>query len=370
MFMNCRAALFILILFTSPLAAQTIYFNNLGIDDGLRNGNVRNFVKDYQGFMWIGTEDGLHRYDGQSIKVYRKIDGDSTSLGSNFILSLVEDKRHNLWVGTLDGGLYIYRRNSDDFKAIQLPARRDDSPRVTVRSMLEGRDGYMYIGADGFFRARVAHIDSVQVKRVPFVTDTVQNRLTRFVAMTHDLDSNLIISVNSEGLYRYELGTGKSYVHAAGNIPDALTIFVDRVRKLIWTGSYKSGVGIFDPVTGRSMHITEGTDNKSIRSTFVPGIAGDRSGNVWLAADNGLSLIRAGVDPFTNLNVTTFLPGPADHTRIHGNIMKSVLSTTTKRCGWGQSMKEWTSTTRTPSTSVLLPSLPLRAQERERVQET
>src|SRR5689334_1631231 len=220
-----RVLAIIAIFSIATASAQTIYFNNLNIDDGLRSGNVRNFVKDYQGFMWIGTEDGLHRYDGQTIKVYRKIDGDSTSLGSNFILALAEDKKHNLWVGTLDGGLYVYRRNSDDFKSIALPARRDDSPRVTIRSMVEGRDGYLYIGADGLFRAKVTHIDSVHVNKVPFITDSIQGRLTRFMAMTHDLDSNLIIGVNGEGLFRYELATGKSYPHAAGNITDALTIF-------------------------------------------------------------------------------------------------------------------------------------------------
>ncbi|HTF18572.1 MAG TPA: two-component regulator propeller domain-containing protein [Chryseolinea sp.] len=321
--MNRRAALFIVSLLSFPLAAQTIYFNNLGIDNGLRNGNARSFVQDHQGFMWIGTEDGLHRYDGQSIKVYRKIDGDSTSLGSNFILSLVEDKRHNLWVGTADGGLFIYQRNTDDFKAIKLPAR-GESPRATIRSMIEGRDGYLYVGADGFFRAKVSHVDSVKMMRVPFITDTVHTRLTRFVAIAHDLDSNLIVSVNSEGLFTYELATGKSYPHVVGNIPDALTVYVDRVRKLVWTGSNRTGVGIYDPATRRTMRIPAGDDNRTIRSNFVPGIAGDSSGNIWIATDNGLSLVRAGVDPFTDLEVTTFLPGPTDHTRIHGNIMKSV----------------------------------------------
>ena len=111
--MTFRAWLLVFVV-CHPLAAQTIYFNNLSIDDGLRNGNVRAFVKDYQGFMWIGTEDGLHRYDGQSIKVYRKLDGDSTSLGSNFVLCMLEDKRHNLWIGTADGGLFVYRRAAGD----------------------------------------------------------------------------------------------------------------------------------------------------------------------------------------------------------------------------------------------------------------
>src|SRR5689334_15460278 len=165
-----RVLAIIAIFSIATASAQTIYFNNLGIDEGLRNGNVRNFVKDYQGFMWIGTEDGLHRYDGQNIKIYRKIDGDSTSLGSNFILSLAEDSRHNLWIGTLDGGLYIYRRKSDTFKAVPLPATRNASPRVTIRSMIEGSDGYLYVGASSLFRTKVTHIDSVQMTKVPFVT--------------------------------------------------------------------------------------------------------------------------------------------------------------------------------------------------------
>ena len=322
--MNRRAALFIFVIFYAPLAAQTIYFNHLGIDNGLRNGNVRAFVKDYQGFMWIGTEDGLHRYDGQTVKVYRKIDGDSTSIGSNFILTLVEDHKHNLWVGTLDGGLYVYRRTTDDFKPIPLPVRSDDSRRVTVRSMLEARDGYMYVGADDFFRAKVTHIDSIHLNKVPFITDTLDGRrLTRFTSIAHDLDSNLIVSVNSEGIFTFNLSNGKSYQHPGNNIPDALTLYVDRKRKLIWTGSYKSGVSIYDPANQRSLRIKSGNDNKTIRSNFVASIAGDSAGNVWIAADNGLSLIRSDIDPFTNLEVTTFLPGASDRTRIQGNIMKS-----------------------------------------------
>lgn len=314
----------IFILLAGAANAQTIYFNNIGIDNGLRNGNVRAFVKDYQGFMWIGTEDGLHRYDGQTIKVYRKVDGDSTSLGSNFILCLLEDKRHNLWIGTLDGGLFVYRRNSDDFKPIRLPDRGDQSPRVTVRSMIEARDGYIYVGADRFFRTRVTGIDSLHLTSVPFITESITHRGTRLFAIQHDLDSNLIIAVNNEGLFTYELSSGKSYPHPASLNPDAMAIYVDRQRKLIWTGSYRSGIYVYDPANKRSVHITEGNDDKAIRSNFVPSIGGDKAGNIWIAADNGLSLVRAGVDPFTNLNITTFLTGPSDHTRIHGNIMKCV----------------------------------------------
>lgn len=321
--MSVRVACIFVYLLSFPLAAQTIHFNNLSIDDGLRNANVRAFVKDYQGFMWIGTEDGLHRYDGQTVKVYRKIDGDTTSLGSNFILCLAEDKMHNLWVGTVDGGLYLYKRQTDDFRSVLLPASTDDG-HLTIRCLFEARDGYLYIGADELFRTAVSGADALKIARVPFVTDTVKNRVTRFMAIDHDLDSNLIISVSSEGLFTYEPASGKSYPHAARNIPDAPALYVDHIRKLIWTGSYRSGLTIIQPATGRTLQIGAGNDNRTIRSNFVAGIAGDTEGNIWIAADNGLSLVRAGTDPFTNLEVSTFLPGPADRTRIHGNIMKTV----------------------------------------------
>ncbi len=73
------------------LNSQPIFFNQISQEDGLRNGNVRAIVKDFQGFVWIGTEDGLHRFDGNQMKIYRHRDSDSLSLSSNFILGLFED---------------------------------------------------------------------------------------------------------------------------------------------------------------------------------------------------------------------------------------------------------------------------------------
>ncbi|MEO5979349.1 MAG: two-component regulator propeller domain-containing protein [Chryseolinea sp.] len=305
--------------------SQTVFFNNISQDDGLRNGNVRAIVKDYQGFIWIGTEDGLHRYDGYTMKIYAKIEGDSSSIGSNFILCLFEDSHKNLWVGTLDGGLYVYQRKADSFKHFDLRMANDSAARVTIRSLAEGKDKYLYVGTDDLFRSSVTNPEAMEFSKVPFATDAVSGVLTRFAAIEQDLDSNLLVSVNSQGLFSLNLSTGKSSPHPISELDkDIYTVYADKQRNLIWAGSLKRGLLIYDPVHKRHLRVMAGRDEKTLRSNFVPSIAGDARGNIWIAADNGLSMVSSQTDPFKQLVITTYLPGKSDITRIHGNIMKTV----------------------------------------------
>src|SRR6187549_1508108 len=63
---------------------------------GLSNRKIISMLEDYKGYLWIGTPDGLNRFDGYSFKTFRKIPGDSTSIGGNYISYLAEDKNHNI----------------------------------------------------------------------------------------------------------------------------------------------------------------------------------------------------------------------------------------------------------------------------------
>jgi ligand-binding sensor domain-containing protein len=88
---------FLLCLLSFPLLAQYIEekFDELTV-------TVANCVlQDVNGFMWIGSQEGLLRYDGYKLKKYRNIPFDSTSLSANWVTSLAEDKSGNLWVGTM-----------------------------------------------------------------------------------------------------------------------------------------------------------------------------------------------------------------------------------------------------------------------------
>ena len=78
-------------------------FENLTIDNGLSQATAEAIIQDSDGYVWIGTNDGLNRYNGSEIKVFDSNDGDENSIISNYITALAEDKNKNLWVGTDEG---------------------------------------------------------------------------------------------------------------------------------------------------------------------------------------------------------------------------------------------------------------------------
>jgi signal transduction histidine kinase/ligand-binding sensor domain-containing protein/CheY-like chemotaxis protein/AraC-like DNA-binding protein len=99
----------------TPVAGQTPYvFRHLNVENGLSNNNVKAILKDSEGFLWIGTDNGLNRYDGYNFKVYQPKEKDSNSLLSNDIGNLQEDASGNLWIRT-DMIYCIYNRDKDNF---------------------------------------------------------------------------------------------------------------------------------------------------------------------------------------------------------------------------------------------------------------
>lgn len=104
------------------------YFKNYQLNQGLFSNTITSITQDEKGFMWFGTRNGLNRFDGKIFRTYKYIPGDSSSLGSNSILSLYSSaasKNNNhhsvtaqLWIGTAKG-LYLYLPEQDKFKRIQ-----------------------------------------------------------------------------------------------------------------------------------------------------------------------------------------------------------------------------------------------------------
>ena len=110
----------------APLFAQSIPevqtgFGTVTIDDGLSQGFVYGGVQDKDGFVWLATADGLNRYDGNSVKVYRNNPDDPYSLPDNFVWQVAEDGNGNLWIGTASKGLILFDREYEKFYPVPLP---------------------------------------------------------------------------------------------------------------------------------------------------------------------------------------------------------------------------------------------------------
>ncbi len=145
---------FIILLFHFQLSAQPFYFEQYSSGDGLSSVFISDIVQDSTGFLWIGTQDGLNRFDGYSFKVYKNISNQSTSLNDNLVRSLHVDRKGKLWVGTRKGAAR-YNPILDNF--IRLPGvlfGHQNNDKVRVLKILSDKRNHIWIAMqeNGIFR--------------------------------------------------------------------------------------------------------------------------------------------------------------------------------------------------------------------------
>ena len=128
---------------------QKLKFDHLDINSGFSQNNVICVLQDSRGFMWLGTRDGLNKYDGYKFTLYRNDISNTKTISGNFITSIIEDSRGIIWVGTNGGGLNRYDREKDQFQ--QLRHDRGNSRSISsdlVASIAEDHNGHLLIGTN------------------------------------------------------------------------------------------------------------------------------------------------------------------------------------------------------------------------------
>ena len=85
---------------SDPLPSRFLRFGRLTAADGLSNDQIWGIAQDQQGFIWIAANDGLNRYDGSDVKVYRHDPDDPRSLGHSFVRTMTVDQNGTIWAGT------------------------------------------------------------------------------------------------------------------------------------------------------------------------------------------------------------------------------------------------------------------------------
>lgn len=153
-----RLLVFLLILSTllqpEPVSAQAanfpIQFDHISTDQGLSTPDTWSILRDDQGFIWIGTQDGLNRYDGYQMKVFRHNNNDPGSLSENTIRTLYLDHAGTLWVGTWNGGLNRYNRDTETFAHYQHDIEKTNTlSNDGIFAILEDRAGTLWLGTHG-----------------------------------------------------------------------------------------------------------------------------------------------------------------------------------------------------------------------------
>lgn len=258
-------------------------------------------LQDSNGFIWIGAQEGLIRYDGYKLKKYRNIPFDSTSLSANFVNALAEDKYGNLWVGTFGGGLNYFDQRTERFTSFKLKSKDDSTiSSYSISKIITNRDGSLWIGTMdcGLFYVKID--DSVKLKFIHYnLKDNYhQKDSTEKIWITDlymDNPECLWIGTKTNGLKKLNTATGEitHYIHDPNN-PKSLShnsvssICVDSLGN-IWIGTgaetIKDGGGLnmFNRQTQQFIHFRHNpNDPNSLFSDKVYPILIDSKGVLWM----------------------------------------------------------------------------------------
>ena len=140
---------YVVVLFPSSglRGAERIHFGRLNTNDGLSQNSVNTISQDRDGFLWLGTQDGLNRYNGYEFEVFRHDFADSLSLSDNYIWCVAHSRRGDIWVGTLHGGLSKYDRETGKFKSFQhVEGDSTSLPADDATCLVEDRKGTLWVG--------------------------------------------------------------------------------------------------------------------------------------------------------------------------------------------------------------------------------
>ncbi len=253
------------LLASSLLAAQPEFRNPVVIneEDGLPSNYISCMVQGPEGFLWLGTDMGLCRFDGQEIRVYKAEEGQAGTLADNEVRSLLADSRGQIWVGT-ESGLSVLERGKERFHNYRAgPENKDFIPEGRISSLFEDQEEYIWIGNQGLVRYShcTGQFEAFHLRGDPAGgIDT--SRLNAIIDISQDPANDSILWLATlAGLVRFNRHS-QEHTHLTAIMQDKdLQYSFNSMRKVyahpdgkVYTGSW-GGAGVYDPETGKISRI-------------------------------------------------------------------------------------------------------------------
>lgn len=145
--------LFSLLSFRGVSQESELIFHSLADENGQVQSTALSIIQDKKGFMWLGTQDGLCRYDGYNFKIYKNKPGDPNSLSNNYIWTILEDEDGILWIGTFGGGLNRFDPATETFTTYRSDPNDENSISSDRIFKIIEYNGFLWMGTnDGVCR--------------------------------------------------------------------------------------------------------------------------------------------------------------------------------------------------------------------------
>jgi ligand-binding sensor domain-containing protein len=317
----------LLLLLTLPLTcictAQStklneLHFNHLSIKNGLPEGVIRVTLQDKEGYIWMGTNAGLVRYDGYTTKVYQF--GLQDPLNAT-ISSIYEDRSGEFWAATLFKGLYHYNRVTDTFiQYIHNPKDAKSLGAGIIMSMHDDRNGNLWMILSDDFDFKGKRVDLFNAKSHQFKHYGNLEKGNQFINASEyinlfeDSKKNIWIGTNN-GIYEYAPAADKFISHfASADSSKQKSIMPQQedaarpgiIWMIIWDTKSGKGEGLLRYNTADNMvknyrHIPN--DSTSLGNDTVSVIQKDSQGRLWCGTFDGLSVFEPSTERFINYNI-------------------------------------------------------------------
>jgi len=286
----------ILLTVTTCLFAQNqqLHFDHLGTEQGLSELNPNCILQDSRGFIWIGTADGLNRYDGYKFKIFRNDAKDNTTIGNNYIQDIIEDKSGNIWVATIGGGLNKFDRYTNRFHRY-LHNEKDNTSISSdfISKLALDHSGKIWVGTQ---RNGLNLFDPGTGKSIRYQNSSNPNSIADNGIMTVYIDhsNNLWVATDHEGLCLFNR-KDNNFINFK-NIPadntsisgDKTTAIFEDSRHRLWVGTQGAGLNLYNNSTHNfKRFVNDPNSTNSLVHNSIQSIAEDDDHNLWIGTENG-----------------------------------------------------------------------------------
>jgi len=338
----------ILLVCRNIISAQVdnIPFDRITTENGLSNNMIRTITQDKTGFLWIGTNDGLNKYDGYEFTTYLHSNEDSTTISDNSVTALYEDETGFIWIGTRNG-LNYFDPSKEEF--IRYYKSDFDSASISsnfIRTLYKDHQGYLWIGTQTGSLNRYDHFHGgftcypVRGGNVSCIFEdhdgilwigTARGELYRFNMKTgdfqhyinnlaekipikendiwfirEDLNNALIVGM-AAGLYKFNKTTGvfTTFLPAFENLGsfrnNEFHCIYDESAGYLWLGTYGKGLYKYDMKRNDYVdYQLEPKNTNSLSNNDINFIFRDQSGVIWIGTQDGLNKADMGRGLFSH----------------------------------------------------------------------
>ncbi|MTI30283.1 two-component regulator propeller domain-containing protein, partial [Xanthovirga aplysinae] len=286
-------------------------------EKGLSHPRVNAIAQDSTGFIWIGTFDGLNRYDGRKLIRYKQLPFDSTSISHSYITALLVDKKGKLWIGTKSGLNYYDPQNDRFFKYFSPDLDRSGLAHDHINDIYEDKNGKLWISTQGglsCFNPLTEEFNNF-FHNPENPNSLSHNNISKVI---EDKEGKLWIGTKGGGLNCLEPQSGNVIHYINNGLPNPLiTSILEDKSGDIWIGTKLRGLYRFDKET-QSFHRfgNDGDIIDKLSSQKISSLKEDKRGNIWIGTNNGLNLYQPnhkGIKIFKHHNI--------EQTIIHNSVL-------------------------------------------------